>query len=367
MASNAIQLPKLHQVYKPHSNGEVTLYIYRSRGGERIGSYRGANRRVVNELAKQDAVRLTAAYATKPKIQPGADISYLIKRYMSAPDGFQKLAATTQRNWRSAFKYIDLEIGTLKLDHLKAGNARSVLKAWRNKRADTPRTADYYIQVLSALFAWGIEEELVSANPLVGMRKLYKVDRSDVIVEPDELKRILPLMTREAALAVRFAAATGIRRGDLVDLRWSEVKEDCVEFDTNKSTTRRTVMVIPLVGDALSVMNEIRAINNQKVRSGVIPSAYVFTSRSGAAWKPDSLTNAFGRAMKAAGVKGKDLHDLRGTAATRYAKMKVSNEDIAIFLGWEVDRVDRIIARYVSRKSRGRGALDRLASHAKTA
>lgn len=313
-----------------------------------------------------DAVRLAAVYAAKPQVTYGDDISALIKLYRAAPDGFQKLAPSTQSRWGSALKYIDLEIGTMKLVHLKAKNARSVLKAWRNKRASTPRTADYYMQVLSAIFAFGREEGVISDNPILGVSKLYSVDRSDVIVEEHELERILDNVSVDAAYAIRFAAASGIRRGDLVSLKWDSVKARSIEFRTRKSGGR-TPMVIPLRGDTLAVVRKLREKRDAKIASGEVPSAFVFTSSLNKPWKEDSITNAFLKGAKAGGVVGKDLHDLRGTAATRYSQQGVSHADIAYFIGWDEKRVDRIISRYVSKGSMAEGALDRLESHAKTA
>ncbi len=53
--------------------------------------------------------------------------------------------------------------------------------------------------------------------------------------------------------------------------------------------------------------------------------------------------------MKRAWPEGKDLHfhDLRGTAATNFARAGLTATEIARILAWSPARVERILARYV--------------------
>lgn len=149
-----------------------------------------------------------------------------------------------------------------------------------------------------------------------------------------------------------------MRRGDQVDLKWSEVKGDRIERETNKSRGR-TRLVCPWYGDAKAVIELLRAERQARVDKGKMPSEYVLVTARGEGRKPDSLTQAFERAAAKADA-AKRFHDLRGTAVTRLKRRDFRNEEIARFVGWEPARVERIIERYVDGSRLAHEAIDRL-------
>ncbi len=74
----------------------------------------------------------------------------------------------------------------------------------------------------------------------------------------------------------------------------------------------------------------------------------VDTSSLGRPWTSDGFRASFRKACLAAGVR-KRFHDLRGTAATRLKSgTDLSNEQIAQIMGWGKERIDGLLALYVS-------------------
>jgi integrase len=69
--------------------------------------------------------------------------------------------------------------------------------------------------------------------------------------------------------------------------------------------------------------------------------------------KRQLFTSSFNKAKTAAGMKEQNLrfHDLRGTAATRFYIVGLSERVIAEIMGWEEEHVARIIRRYVGRSA----------------
>jgi hypothetical protein len=57
---------------------------------------------------------------------------------------------------------------------------RPVIRRWRNRWTDTPRTADYAMQVLSRTVAYAVQSGR-AGNPCEGIEHLYKNDRSEII------------------------------------------------------------------------------------------------------------------------------------------------------------------------------------------
>lgn len=248
------------------------------------------------------------------------------------------------------------DLGDLPVRALSAKGAVALLTEWRDGYSATPRAADYGIQVLRRILQIAVNREILTRNPAANIESIYKADRSDVIVSADELSAICLNATPCASKAIRLAAALGIRRGDLISLRWDQVKEHHIELHTEKSRGQ-TFVIAPLIGDGEQVIAKLRDERRRTLQSGQIPSAYVLTTEKGTPWKPASLTQAFSRAAEKAGIE-KSLHDLRGTAVTRFITEGFSPQETATFVGWEEEHVQRIIKRYVSPR---KVALDAIA------
>lgn len=340
-----VRLPRAHRVVARAKTGAVRIYWYRRRGeAPAMKVFTGATLAEALQAEADGADELIAAYEAGRRLPNPNTVRDLVTRFKAAPDGFLKLReGTTRKAWAPWLDRIIDEFGDMPVLALKAKGAKRDVIEWRNRWSKQPRTADYAIQVLRRLYSWAMENELADANPAEGIKGLYAVNRADVIVEEDELAKILAAIPTEAGrLAIRLAAATGLRRGDLIDLRWSEVSEFSIERAASKSTTGRRLLV-PLTTEARTVIAELRRLN--KARK--VPSAFVLTSRKGP-WNKDGLGSTWWKAAKAAGVD-KHLHDLRGTACTRFCSVPLEDEEVADIMGWEPDQVRAIRKRYVDR------------------
>ncbi|WP_164467444.1 tyrosine-type recombinase/integrase [Caulobacter flavus] len=330
------------------SNGTVRIYWYRTRGGEQIGKFVGASYAEAIALETAGAQEVIAAYARKPE-RPEANAATLrgvIVRYKASPTGFLRLADKTKVNWRRSLDLIDAKFGNLTTKAVSAKGVKKAMIAWRDGFKDTPRQADAHMTVLKRLLSWAVENEEIEKNPIERVEGIYKSNRAALIVEPDALEAILERATPEAQLAIRFAAATGVRREDLCEIEWSFLRENHLLFPTNKSSGRKIVRV-PLLGEAWAVVEELKKQREQAIAEGRVPSAFMFVTDRKTPWKPDSLTQAFARAAKAAGVVGRRLNDLRGTAITKFVVAGFDNDTIADIVGWEVTRVANIRKHYV--------------------
>ena len=223
---------------------------------------------------------------------------------------------------------------------------RPVIRRWRNKWADKPRTADYGMQVLSRVLSYAVDPlGKIASNPCEGIKGLYNGDRSEIIwtdADIAELKN--PAAPKkgcptEISDAVDLAACSGLRLGDLLRVSWSHVGEDAIVLTTGKSKHRREV-IVPLYDGLRSVLTRIPR-----------RSTTILTSSQGRPWKKNGFGTAFQRAKKRAGIADRNLHfhDLRGTAATRFYTVGLSERVIAEIMGWEEEYVARIIRRYVGR------------------
>ncbi|MET3780151.1 integrase [Brevundimonas sp. 1080] len=356
-------LPHMHRVIRHLSDGRchIHVYAYRGRGAPRLATYTGADLQGARQAELAGVDDLVKAYAASRVAgqKPTKTIHDLVVLYRGDPDGLPKLATSTRAQWSRWLDVIDKQFGSLELRLLKAAAARNAIKRWRNSMAETPRKADYGIQVLRRVLAFGMEEGLVENNPATSFKKLHNVNRAEQIVTDDELEAILSKATIRARHVIGLAAATGLRRGDLVDLKWDQVRDDFLIVKTNKSGGRVTATV-PLTPAARAIIEQLTQERREVIASGAIPSAFVLTTERGGKWLPASVTQAFIRAAAAAGV-AKRLHDLRGTAATRLLLAGCTTFEVATIMGWEEKGVERILLRYVDPGAIARRAAERLA------
>lgn len=359
MAVRRVSIPRTHRVVKKHRDGRSTIYWYasRDRGAPLLVKFSGADLKAAEAAERAGSNDLVhAAAAQKAKPPAGQTVRDLVQLYREVPEGAKRQSISTRREWsRFADRIVD-DLGDLPIRALAARGAVALLTEWRDGYSAKPRSADYGVQVLRRILQIAVNRELLTRNPAANIESIYKADRSDVIISGDELRAICDNATPCAAQAIRLAAALGLRRGDLLSLRWDQVKESHIELDTAKSRGQ-TFVIAPLLGDGEKVMNELRDGRKRALQDGRIPSAYVLTTEKGTPWKPASLTQAFGRAATKAGID-KSLHDLRGTAVTRFIAAGFSPQETATFVGWEEGHVQRIIKRYVSSR---KVALDAIA------
>jgi integrase len=227
---------------------------------------------------------------------------------------------------------------------------RPVIRRWRNQWADTPRTADYALQVLSRAVAHAVELGKIAGNPCEGIKHLYNNDRSEIIWTDSDLAHIKKTCSAEIANAVDLAGHSGLRLGDLVRLSWSHVGADAIVLTTGKSKHRREA-IIPLY-DAL---RDVLATIPKRATT-------ILTSSRRRPWTADGFGSSFNKAKIDAGMAERDLHfnDLRGTAATKFYVAGFSMREIAETLAWEEESVEKIIRRYVGRSAAIKARIEKL-------
>lgn len=275
----------------------------------------------------------------------------LVTLYKASP-AYTGLADSTRRQWAPWLDRITTHFGELRVAQFdRPEKIRPVIRRWRDKWADRPRTADYGLQVLSRVLAYAVDPlDRITANPCEGIKRLYSADRAAVIWTETDLAALKGACSADVGFAVDLAAATGLRKGDLLRLSWSHIRDDRIEIATGKSN-RRTVAVVPLYDELRDLLDRIPK-----------RSTAVLTNNRRQPWTSDGFGTAFNRSKKDAGMAERDLHfhDLRGTAATRFYAAGLSERVIAEIMGWEEAHVARIIRRYVDRTALTRATIETL-------
>lgn len=345
------RLTGLHKATKRLSGGRVAVYAYASRGGDLIA--RAEGRTLVEANAALEKVlgqpaTLTRLDAARKPIRHTDDRAYvrgLIMAFKASPEFTGKSAAHRAEMTRHLNAF-DGEFGAFKVRTVE--QATPDIMDWRDENySDKPRTADYLIGTVGRMFGWARTRKLATVNPVEGIERLHRADRSDIIWTDADLAKLCAVASPQVQHAVRLAAETGLRAGDLLTLTWGEITENGISKRTSK---RGREAVIPLTPEARRILSSVAKV-----------SPVVLTNSRGKPWTADGFKSVFQQAKADAGINGLRFHDLRGTAVTRMALYPdLTPADLALIFGWSPDHVQALLAKYVSRDAVALDLLSRM-------
>ncbi|WP_370332616.1 tyrosine-type recombinase/integrase [Mycolicibacterium hippocampi] len=228
---------------------------------------------------------------------------------------------------------------------LRAGGGKTASGA--TMRPWSPRSVNYLLGLLTAV----LKDQVRQGHAVRNVAEL--VDRIPSDPKPPntftaaELKKVLDHVEGDRYAIAWQLALSGLRRGEVAGLRWSDVDLDArtlkisqtrLRFgknlveDTPKSAASRRELPIPdhLVA-GLRTARRIQAEDRLALGEAYQASGYVVVNEAGEALSPHALTSRWARTLKAAGVRHIRLHDARHTCGTL---MHLENVPIAVISAW---------------------------------
>jgi integrase len=172
-------------------------------------------------------------------------------------------------------------------------------KDWRVK----PATINRELACLKHMFSLGIKWKMADENPVKEVQLFQEQQIEMRILTREEIDRLVANATPRLKPILLIALNTGMRKGEILHLRWHDVDLDN-QFFFLKQTKSNKPRKIPMSGFVTDVLRSIK-------RTG----EFVFVNpKTG---KPISdLQTPFKAACRKAGISDLRFHDLRHTAAT---------------------------------------------------
>ncbi|MHB1565219.1 MAG: tyrosine-type recombinase/integrase [Acidiferrobacter sp.] len=199
------------------------------------------------------------------------------------------------------------------------------LTAYKNRRLKcvSASTLNRELNILSHVFTVASQEwhiHLPWGNPVRLVSRPRANDKRDRRLVGDDQARLMAAARSygngEIALAVTWAIATAMRRGEIAAMRWEHVDRKARVLlipETKTGTPRR----IPLSTAALTVLDGLpRRLDG-----------HVFGVHSA------SISRAFAETCKAAGIEGLTFHDLRHEATSRLFEKGLNPMEVAAITG----------------------------------
>lgn len=222
-----------------------------------------------------------------------------------------------------------LEYWKLKIGHLniKECTARDIMIA-RDELVKTHRekaTANRYIQALSPVFTYAANVlEIIDKNPIRQIKR-YREQPRLRFLDKAEIDRLLSAAIQYTEspylyALILLALTTGMRKGEILTLRWTDIQGDKIILRNTKNGDMR---ILNIADKVLETLRELTAITPT--------TTYIFEGKTG---KPFFLAiSVWKKLIKKAGLKNFRFHDLRHTAASHLAMNGESTITIAEILG----------------------------------
>lgn len=327
---------RLHVVSKKRKFG-LRWYVYAWRGGPCIHMHDGDRPVIGPEL-------LDKAMNERMKNAGGGErtMDKIIDQYRASPD-FQKLSVHTQRDYRLWLDRLSERFGPAPIGAFADMRMREQIILWRDRWAKQPRTADKAAVMASTVLSWCVSMGILSVNVASGIKLLHSANKADQIWERHHMRAFAtaPAHLRDA---LKMAAFTGLRLGDLVRLDWSHIGDNAIILITKKRKGRAVIPITPTLR---------RLLNNRSHRDGPI-----LRNSRGQQWTESGLGSVFQKA-KPTGFD-RTIHDLRGTYVTWLALKGLTDDEVARIIGWTAKRIAEIRARYVDEARIVGSLIDRL-------
>jgi len=201
--------------------------------------------------------------------------------------------------------------------------------AEKAQRKLTGATINREIACLKAIIRRAMLNRQLEWNPIQGVKFFREFPRSRTLM-PEEYRRLLGACAPHFRPIVQLAYDTGMRRSEILGLRWDQLNLEAGVITLKSSDTKtQEQREIPLDGGLIDLIRKIPR---------VLKCPCVFTFRGHFI---KDTKGAFRMACKRAGIVDFHFHDLRHCAITNFRKAGVGDNTIMSISGHKTHAVFR--------------------------
>lgn len=269
------------------------------------------------------------------------------KHWLSAIAPSKAAPKTLERYGEIINKHIVPRIGARPLQKLEGAHIDEFYSKLRTagrldgKGGLAPQTVQHVHRLLSQILSSAVKAKKIKVSPIGAVQAAPKVRREEIQVLTDDevAKLLLHVRGTDISVPVMMAFATGMRRGEVLGLRWKDVDLDRAELrvaqvveqtaegvafkEPKTERSRRTITLPPRLVDELKAHRKMQAEHRLKLGLGRDPDGLVFQDWDGSTRNPDLFSKAFTRAAGKAGVPHVTFHGLRHTHITHLLRAGV--------------------------------------------
>ncbi len=321
-------------------------------------SVKGTKKQAEKELASLINGLETGSYIRPNKMTVGLFLEQWLRDYAStntAPRTYERYAEIIRTHLIPNLGRITLT--QLKPEHVQSYYAYELTSGRLNGEGGlSAQTVKHHHRVLSAALNHAVKWGLVIRNitnavdpPRPVKKEMATIQAEDIGLLLEEAKKLENSSSIPYSTIFYTALHTGMRRGELLALRWCDIDLDLMTISVNRSLqvlkggakmirepktpkARRLISMTPSLALQLREYKQSQSVLYLLNDKPIQQDDLIFSDLEGHPINPNTVTPAFNKIAKRAGFKLR-LHDLRHTHATLMLKAGVHPKIVSERLG----------------------------------
>ncbi len=261
-------------------------------------------------------------------------------------------------------------IADLSVQELRRGDILDFRLRMLSDRSD--RQANRIIGVLKTCLKEGIYREELQRDPTLGIGNIHHEAIERGIFTVEELQALFPKEGLgpwediQAYTCFLVAAAIGLRRGEVLALRWTDVDFDQAVLHVRQAWKDDVTLGLPKWGKVrdgvpLPTITANKLLELRGVSFHILPEALVFHnqdgSRKSARWWQDQFREAMKKAKIDAKARRLTAHSFRHSLNTILRDQGVPAEKIRAAMGWTNEKTQDSYTHFGSEHLRGQADI----------
>jgi integrase len=243
--------------------------------------------------------------------QPGYKVRTIV-------EDFIRQHAKRNRKWQENERTLNREFvavfGERDIREIKRADVLEIMDAAIERGAHYQ--ANRILAYVRRLLNWCVERAIIDVSPINGLKAPTKEVSRERVLSDDEIKALLRSCRNDVypfRQYVPLLLATAQRRGELAEMRWSEVDLEAKQWVIPAERSKNgKAHVVPLSSFAIARLKEVPRFTD---------CDYVFTTTRRS--PISGFSKALRRLWEATGSSDWRFHDLRRTAASGMARARV--------------------------------------------
>jgi integrase len=286
--------------------------------------------------------------ATKRDEKQAPTVAWLAEEYI------EKYAKRNKRSWKEDQRIIQHDIlpawGRLKAQDIKRKDVIALLESILER--GSPIQANRTRALISRMFNWALERDLVSTNPAHQVRAVAPENQRDRVLSEEEIRTVWRAFDQQDALVgtiFKLRLLTAQRGGEVESMAWADIDLDGGWWTIPSGIAKNKLSHrVPLSKAAMDLLLALKPISGD--------SPWVFPSPKVKGQHIANIQKAADRIKEASGVNFVP-HDLRRTAASHMTGMGISRLVVSKLLNHVESGITRVYDRH-SYDAEKRQALD---------
>lgn len=262
-----------------------------------------------------------------------------------------EIAATTRASYKEKIRnYIQPHLGHIPLKALNNLTIQKWVNHMSNELGLSPKTIRNTFNILKPALDKAVVLKMIPGNPCTGTKLPKAVKHQTEIYDQSEIEKMLDKARgTDMYLPLLLEASLGLRRGELLALRWDDVdlingiihiRHNTVVADgvieTKAPKSAAGIRDLTIGQNLLEVLQAarqqyMRDLHNQG--SSFTDSNLVIRQPNGKPYRPESMTQKWERFVKANGLKPIRFHDLRHSCTTALLQAGVDPKTVQTRMG----------------------------------